>query len=123
VKKDLRHELGRLGECFAADHLERLGFLIVERNFRTRIGEIDLVAADDRTLIFCEVKTKRAESHFPWVDRLTPAKQRQVRKMARIWLAGTERSIGGRQLRCDAIGVKIDSCGELVALEHLEAAF
>src|SRR3954447_9313516 len=60
VSDDLRHSLGAVGERLAAEHLERRGFEILERNFRTRWGELDLVAYDGRVLAFCEVKTRRA---------------------------------------------------------------
>ena len=55
VSEDRRHLLGALGERLAAEHLERLGFRIVERNYRTRWGELDIVAFDGRVLAFCEV--------------------------------------------------------------------
>jgi putative endonuclease len=56
VSDDPRHHLGRLGEQLAAEHLVRRGFRIVERNYRTRWGELDIVAYDGQTLAFCEVK-------------------------------------------------------------------
>ena len=59
---DLRQRLGSAGERLAAEHLERRGFEIVERNYRTRWGELDLIAFDGRVLVFCEVKTRRAGS-------------------------------------------------------------
>ena len=55
MSNDLRHRLGRLGEQLAADHLARCGFEILQRNYRTRWGELDIVAFDGRTLAFCEV--------------------------------------------------------------------
>jgi putative endonuclease len=123
MSADPRHTLGRLGEGFAAEHLERLGLRIVARNHRTRFGEIDLVACDDRRLIFCEVKTRHEGSGSPW-DALTEAKQGQVRAMARAYLAS---SAGERprvaELRFDAIGITIDRGGRLVRLDHLEGAF
>jgi putative endonuclease len=119
---DPRHALGRLGEGFAADHLARLGLRIVSRNHRTRFGEIDIVAADARRLIFCEVKTRRAGSGSPW-DTLTAAKQSQVRAMARAYLASCRDRPRLAELRFDAIGVTIDGANRLVRLDHLEGAF
>jgi hypothetical protein len=55
VSNDPRHRLGALGERLAAEHLIRRGFRIVERNYRTRWGELDIVAFDGQTLAFCEV--------------------------------------------------------------------
>src|ERR1700724_2656332 len=59
---DPRRALGRRGEQLAADHLGRLGFAPVARNERTRYGEIDLIVFDGRTLVFAEVKTRRADA-------------------------------------------------------------
>jgi len=122
MSDDLRHRLGRLGEDLAAAHLERRGFEVVARNHRTRYGEIDLIGYDGHTLAFAEVKTRRAGSGAPW-DALGPAKCRQVRQMARAWLAETTDRPRGAELRFDAIGVVIDARGRLVRLDHLEGAF
>jgi putative endonuclease len=121
VPTDPRQHLGRLGERLAAEHLERLGYAIVARNHRTRHGEIDLVACDGETLVFCEVKTRRGRGD-PW-DALHPAKQAQVRRMARAYLNDTTDRPRVPLLRCDAIGVVIDARGRLTRLEHLEDAF
>jgi putative endonuclease len=118
-----RRRIGDRGEQLAAEHLARRGFEIVERNYRTRWGELDIVAFDGRTLAFCEVKTRRAVDGARPFDALHSRKRSQVRRMALRWLA--ER--GGRRfaplLRFDAIGVTVDAAGRLVALEHLEGAF
>ena len=55
MSDDLRHRLGRFGEQLAAEHLARRGFAVVARNHRTRFGELDIVAYDGDTLVFCEV--------------------------------------------------------------------
>jgi len=125
---DPRRRLGARGEELAARHLEARGFEIVERNFRTRYGELDIVARDARALVFCEVKTRVVR--LATRDVLGPfasigvRKQRQVRAMAREWL-GAGRAGGPRppELRFDAVGVSFDAQGRLLALEHLEGAF
>jgi putative endonuclease len=122
VSSDLRHRLGVRGEELAARHLERRGLRILDRNYRTRFGELDLVAFDGRRLVFCEVKTRRAGSGRPW-DALGGAKQSRVRAMARQWLSERGDRPHAPDLRFDAIGVTIDARGRLVALEHLEGAF
>jgi putative endonuclease len=120
---DPRRHLGRLGEQLALDHLQRLGFELVARNHRTRFGELDLVVSDARTLVFVEVKTRRAPSPGrPW-ENLHPRKRRKVRSMAGAFLAEIEQRPHLPDLRFDAIGVTIDAHGRLVALEHLEGAF
>jgi putative endonuclease len=56
---DLRQHLGRVGERLAREHLERLGYRVVARNYRTRFGELDLIVCDATWLVFVEVKTRR----------------------------------------------------------------
>jgi putative endonuclease len=122
MANDLRRTLGQLGERHALDHLERLGLIAVARNHRTRWGEIDLIVCDGETIVFVEVKTRRAGGRSPF-ESLGPAKRRQVRRMAAAWLAEERSRPRARDLRFDAVGVTIDARGRLVALEHLEAAF
>lgn len=124
VSDDLRHRVGRLGERLAAEHLVRRGFEIVERNYRTRWGELDIVAFDGRILAFCEVKTRRATPRggTPF-DALHLLKRSRVRKMAGLWLIERTDRPRADELRFDAIGVSLDGDGRLVALDHLEGAF
>jgi putative endonuclease len=122
VGSDLRHDLGRHGEALAAEHFERLGYRVLARNHRTRYGELDLVLTDGEALVFCEVKTRRLGSGTPW-DTLGAAKQVQVRRMARAWLAQVHDRPRCPVLRFDAVGVTIDARGRLVRLDHEEAAF
>jgi putative endonuclease len=124
VPTDLRHHLGRIGEDLALAHLERLGYTLVARNHRTRYGELDLVVFDATTLVFVEVKTRRASGsgRGPW-EALHEGKRRQVRRMAAAFLLEATDRPRSRDLRFDAIGVVIDAYGKLVRLDHLEAAF
>jgi putative endonuclease len=120
--KNVRHTAGQQGEELAAQHFRRLGFEILARNHRTRFGELDLVVYDGETLVFAEVKTRRAGTREPW-ENLHERKRSQVRRMAIAWLTeGSDRPYGA-QLRFDGIAVLIDANGELIRLDHLEAAF
>ena len=76
-----RQQLGSEGESLACAELERLGYRIVERNYRTRFGEIDIVADHDGTVIFVEVKTKTDDSFGDPVEEVTPQKVRQIVSM------------------------------------------
>jgi putative endonuclease len=112
----------------AAEHLRRAGYAILATNFRTRFGELDLVAADDRCLVFCEVKTRIAGTRrgpAGPLDAIGPRKRAQVRAMAREWLASGLASGRPRraELRFDAIGILVSRSGELVSLDHVENAF
>ncbi len=124
MQADRRTRLGVVGERLAAEHLERRGFTILERNFRTRFGELDIVAYDGSTVVFCEVKTRHSPA--PGRNALESVrfrKQAQIRRMARSWLLARPDRPTARNLRFDAIGVTFDAAGRLTALEHLENAF
>ena len=121
MSDDPRHRLGEHGEQLAADHLARLGYEIVERNHRTRYGELDLIALDRGTLVFCEVKTRRGGA-APF-ESLHARKRQQVRRMAAAYLAQANRCPSAHALRFDAVGITLDARGELIRLDHLEGAF
>jgi putative endonuclease len=124
MSNDPRHRLGALGERLAAEHLVRRGFRILERNYRTRWGELDIVAFDGRILAFCEVKTRRlGPGGATPFEALRGAKRGRVRKMAGAWMRARSDRPFARVIRCDAIAVTFDTSGQLIALEHLEAAF
>jgi putative endonuclease len=121
---DPRLQLGARGEQLAAEHLVRRGFDIVERNYRTRWGELDIIAFDGRVLTFCEVKTRRASpAGASPLDGIGGVKRAQVRKMAGRWLIDRTDRPRADTLRFDAIGVTLDAAGRLLKLEHLEGAF
>jgi putative endonuclease len=122
VSSDARHQLGALGERLAAEHLVRRGFRILERNYRTRWGELDIIAFDGHTIAFCEVKTRMHGGGTPF-DALRKLKRGRVRRLAGSWLGErTDRPVAP-SIRCDAIGVTLDRSGRLIAIEHLEGAF
>lgn len=102
-----RIELGAMGEGLAVDYLTRMGLRIVDRNWRSRYGELDVIAADDatRTLVFVEVKTRTGDGYGGLAHAVTPRKVRRIRRLAGLWLAAHE----GRwaAVRIDVIGVRI----------------
>ncbi|HLI61306.1 MAG TPA: YraN family protein [Solirubrobacteraceae bacterium] len=124
IGADPRRTLGAAGEEFAAAHLRRLGYELVDRNHRTRWGEIDIIALAAGTLVFVEVKTRRASaragSPFDAVDR---RKRLQVRRMAAAWLAEVDERPRVPELRFDVIGITVDRRGRLLELEHREGVF
>jgi putative endonuclease len=129
-RADPRRRLGRIGEDIAAAHLQRRGLAILARNVRTRDGEIDMIAFANGTLVFVEVKTRRArrasvagdELHAPLAG-LGLAQRRRLRRLASAWLASGETRPAARTIRFDAIGVTLDERGRLRSLEHLEGAW
>lgn len=124
---DPRRGLGALGERLAGEHLERAGYEILERNFRCRSGELDIVAAADLALVFVEVKTRvaggRSGPSGP-LDAIAAGKRRRLRLLAAEWLSARRGDHPYRErLRFDAIGVTVNAAGGLLALEHVEDAF
>jgi putative endonuclease len=127
VGTDRRRDLGTLGERLAAEHLARSGYRVLDRNYRTARGELDLVATGGGSLVFCEVKTRVTGTRGPPgpLDAIGFVKRRRLRRLAREWL--TDPASGDRPyapiLRFDAIAVTLTPAGALLALEHLEGAF
>jgi putative endonuclease len=124
--------LGALGEDLAVEHMRRRRFVIVDRNVRTRHGEIDLIAIDERAiLVFAEVKTRRASSArrglCPEEQPLAYLKFSQrsrLRRLARSWLYETAaRRPRATTIRFDAIGVVVDGQDRLLRLDHIEGAW
>jgi putative endonuclease len=111
--------LGELGERLALRHYERLGYALVERNWRCAAGEIDLVVADRALTVFAEVKTRRAGGLDPLLA-LTRQKRRRMRTLAVAWLREHPRRPGARAVRIDAVAVVLDARDRLVALEQYE---
>jgi putative endonuclease len=124
VNRDNRQQLGRTGESLAANHLVNRGYMIVERNYRTRWGEIDVIAYDGRTLVFCEVKTRRLRpgGGSPF-EAIRGIKRERIRKVAGRWLVERRNRPYAEVLRFDAIGVTFEPAGGLASIEHLEGAF
>jgi putative endonuclease len=121
-----RQRLGRTAEDLVARRLAGAGWEIVERNARSRHGELDLVALDVRTLIFVEVKAGRAGSQFgPERPVLSVdfRKQRRIRRLATAWISERRDLPLYDEIRFDAIGVTFDHTGRVVDFEHLEGAF
>lgn len=123
IRPDPRHLLGRAGERLALEHLQRLGYRLVARNYRTRFGEIDLVVEDRATLVFVEVKTRRSERPGATWDSLDEKKRRKVRRLAAAFLSEARGRPRRPQIRFDAVGVTIDGRGLLVCIDHVENAF
>ena len=125
---DPRQALGATGERLARTHLEARGLTVLDTNFRTRHGELDIVAVDRCCLVFCEVKTRLARATGPPGElgpfaAIGPRKRRRLRLLAREWLAEHGAAAPPRsELRFDAVGVELDSRGRLLRIDHLEGA-
>ena len=100
-----RQSLGQLGEDLACAELERRGYAIVARRFRTRLGEIDIVATDGETLVFVEVKARATRTCGGGAEAVTPYKQWRVARMAAEYLV--RRGLHDRPCRFDVVAVDL----------------
>ena len=112
--------VGAYGERVAARALGDAGLSIIERNWRCPTGEIDIVALEGPTLVFCEVKTRRGEAFGTPLAAVDPGKVRRLRALAAVWLAGHPQIRG--PIRFDVVGVCVRAAGP-AAVEHLRGAF
>lgn len=96
-------ELGQIGEDLAANFLQGSGYVILDRNFRANRVELDIVARDKNTLVFCEVKTRRSASHGYPAEAITALKLDHIRSAALGWMAAHRMRYSG--IRFDAVSV------------------
>ncbi|MCD9023341.1 YraN family protein [Cohnella silvisoli] len=122
VARSNRSAVGRAGEDAAADHLRQLGYALLERNWRCRLGEIDIIAMDGSALIIIEVRSRTNPTRFGTaVEAVTPRKCRQVREVATVYL----KQHGGvpQSIRFDVIAVTFLQGGADPEIKHLQGAF
>jgi len=102
----LKKILGAKGEKLAADFLERLGFEVINRNFRFERGEIDIIARKGKLIIFCEVKTRTSSVYGKGEEAVDLRKQKQIRKVAEGYIL--ERELDDYEFRFDVVVVEIE---------------
>lgn len=112
--------LGDHGERIAAAFLTDAGLRVLDRNWRCREGELDIVARDARALVFCEVKTRRGTGYGHPAEAVTLAKQRRIRTLAQRWLAAHDEH--APEIRFDVVGVLVRR-DRPALVTHLRAAF
>ncbi len=95
--------LGRRGESLVARWYEAEGYRVIDRNWRCRAGEIDLVARRGRVIAVCEVKTRSSHAYGSPLESITAAKAARVRRLAMAWL--DEHPTPGVEVRLDVAGV------------------
>jgi putative endonuclease len=121
-----RQHLGRAAEDLVASRLIAAHWEILERNARTRYGELDIVALDGRALVFLEVKAGRSDSAYgperP-VHAVDRRKQQRVRRLATAWLGERRGLPRYAEIRFDAVGVSFDRADRAIEVDHIEGAF
>jgi len=105
MSDDKRQTLGQLGETLACDELRRRGYAILERRYRTRYGEIDIVARHGDVLVFVEVKARAGAAFGSGAEAVTVHKQRRVAQMAADFLV--RRRLHDRPCRFDVVSVAV----------------
>ena len=116
----MKDDLGRLGEQLAADHLARLGWRILDRNWRCPVGEIDIVALDDGELVVVEVKTRRSRAFGDPLEGVTDAKLTRLCVLAGAWRRAHP-AVRFASSRIDLVGVLVPGRAP-VSLDHLRGA-
>lgn len=123
---EARRRTGQIAEDLVAARLAAAGWTIIERNARTRHGELDVVALDGRTLVFIEVKAARAGTSFgperPILS-IGPRKQLRVRRLAAAYMAERRDLPRYDEIRFDAVGVTLDHAGRPVEVDYVKGAF
>lgn len=116
-----RKMLGRQGEEIAARYLEKNGFKLLRKNYRCRLGEIDLIAMDRDFLVFVEVRSKSGDEYGEGYESLVNKKLSKLRQVAWYYL----KAEGKTKMNCrfDVVSVRFDRDGEVQRIEHIENAF
>ena len=112
-----KRQVGTEKEILAAEYLKKKGYFIIEKNYRVRQGEIDLIARDGTCIVFVEVKYRADGRSGDALEAVTGAKIRQISKMALFYLNQKKISIDNTSIRFDVIGIN----GDMVT--HIENAF
>jgi len=110
-----RSELGRQGERLAEEYLRDKGYRILERNYRNRLGEVDIICQDSNTIVFVEVKTRSQTLFGRPEEAVTRAKRAKIERLSQWYLA--EKRLEDSDVRLDVVSVRLDS--GLESVEHI----
>jgi putative endonuclease len=115
---DKRKQTGEYGETVAVDYLLSKGYRILERNWRCPLGELDIIAENDRRLIFVEVRARHGDRFGPAEASLTPAKQARLVELAHSYLQSID--LPDRSWQIDVVAVRLGS--DHPRVKHIENA-
>lgn len=124
-KEDPRRIRGRAGEEIARGYLRDHDYSILESNFRTRYGEIDIIVKRGGVVAFVEVKARRDKQYGEPFEAVNLRKQGQIRRMAGMWLAANEgdTALADCDFRFDVVSIMLDENSAASQLLHIEDAF
>jgi putative endonuclease len=111
-----RHILGKYGEEVAASYLQNLGYELVERNFQSRAGEIDIVLRHQDSWVFVEVKTRNSHNHASGLEAVDETKLARMRRTMADWLQA--RGVTAGKIRMEVVSVLVHAGG--VTFDHIK---
>jgi putative endonuclease len=110
---------GRFGEELATSHLISQGLIVLDRNWRCDVGEVDIVAREGDVLVICEVKTRSSRRFGSPLEAITPAKATRLRRLAARWVS--EHDVRPSLIRIDVVGIVVGN-GVAHDVEHVRGA-
>ena len=116
-----RINIGQQGELLAQKYLQHQQYVILQKNFRCKFGELDIIAKDHHIVVFVEVRTKTSTVYGPAYNSVTPSKQKQVKRVALFYIS--KYNLVNTQFRFDVIGITLDPQTGHHHLEHIQNAF
>ncbi|MBM7854353.1 putative endonuclease [Desulfohalotomaculum tongense] len=116
-----RRDTGKMGEDKAVAAVRRRGMRVRCRNYRCRLGEIDIIAEDGGTLVFVEVRSRRTGGYGLPQESIGPQKAAKVRRAAQYYMAVNE--LSDADCRFDVVAVKMDLKGKVENIEYIKNAF
>ncbi len=120
MKQDSKQSTGAIGEELAATFLKKQGYKIVEQNFRTRLGEIDIIALDKGTITFVEVKTRKSTTFGYPQEAIGSKKQKKISQVASIYL--NQKKLNAEKARFDVVAILL-SPDQTDKIELIKDAF
>lgn len=119
IIKSQNSSKGRAGEAFAVNYIVRMGFKILEKNWRySRFGEIDIIAQDDNTIVFIEVKSRTSCKFGHPFESVDEKKFEKIKKLAEIYLSKNNH-LSGKNVRFDIIGILLKNNPEITYLKNI----
>ncbi len=114
--RNRQQQFGEKGETLAVKQLKKEGYKILERNYRTRLGEIDIIAEDGEVITFIEVKSRKSESYGTPQHAVTPIKQKKISMVALSYLK--EKNQFGKRARFDVVTINLESSNKVSIIKN-----
>lgn len=118
IPQNMRMETGKTGEDLAENFLRANGYKILERNKRTRFGEIDIIAKENGQIVFVEVKTRTSDLYGLPQESVTKRKLMRIQRLAQIYLR--EKSLQNKSFRVDVISIQLQKMGGVSNMQHIK---